>query len=143
MNIHITRPDRNVGLADRMIRGCLALCMISMSVYGFVWGQQITLIALGFGLLGTYAAWSALTGRCFAYRSLELDTRSDEEAVRDDWQRYEEARKAYRRALAASLGNAVAEPAAAVAAPAEPATTTDQPEPEGQPAGWGQSLLGR
>lgn len=82
MQLHISRPARNVGREDRLIRAVLAGCLLTMAIYGLAF-HGITLIALLFLTSGGYCLWSAATGRCFAYARLAIDTRSEAQAEAD------------------------------------------------------------
>lgn len=131
MNVKVAIPPRNIGREDRLIRGILALVLVAMSFFGLFLGQQVTLIALGFGALAAYFGITAIAGRDYLYQRFDVDTRSDEEIEDEQWRAYEKAQLEYQQAVARANG-----------APAVIDLQVHDPAPQA-PGSWGSSLLGR
>ncbi len=73
----IVTEDHNVGREDRLVRGCLAITLVPLALFGLIGSGRVGITVLAFTLAGCYFAVTALRGWDPMYARFGMDTRAE------------------------------------------------------------------
>jgi hypothetical protein len=79
MRIPFTQGPGTVGREDRLVRGCIALSLLLLAGFAVVISGELSVISIGFLLLGLHFAVTAVLGRDPFYAHFGIDTRGGAE----------------------------------------------------------------